>query len=89
MGQDANSNWGRRVALLVQRDLHHVQIAAGECDDADYLLSTGRWQEIRVPMENGASMFVATIYGYPGAGHDENARLDNENLLAHAILRQK
>ena len=89
MGQDANSSWGRRVAILIHQDLHYMQTTKGDCLDADYLLATGRWQEIRIPMNDGADMFVATLYGYPGTGQDAQVHNDNENLIAHAVLRQK
>ena len=66
-----------------------VPIAIGEDDDADFLYHTGRWQEVRIPLPSGADMFISTLYGYSWAGHDTAMQGDNENLLAHAVLRQK
>ena len=44
---------------------------------------------MKIPFPNGADMFISTLYGYSGAGHDTAMQGDNENLLAHAVLSKK
>ncbi len=88
MGQDAGSNWGRRVGLLVKQPTPYVNATIAGDEDSDFLWASGRWLEYMLPVQDGHTV-VAVPYGYSSASADDSADLLNQRLLAHAYLRMR
>ena len=85
---DGKSSNGRRVCILVHESCKAQDIADRKDPNIQYLLTSGRWKEVMVPINGGkAQMCVATFYGVSGASGDQSKKDETERLLACAPLR--
>ena len=84
---DGKSSNGRRVCILVHENCKAQDIADRKDPNIQYLLTSGRWKEVMVPINGGkAQMCVATFYGVSGASGDQAKKDETERLLACALL---
>ena len=85
---DGRSSNGRRVCILVHENCKAQDITDREDANTQFVLASGRWKEVMVPVNKGQSqMCIATLYGISGASNDNAKKEETERLLACALLR--
>ena len=68
--------------------MKHKDISRNQDANTQFLIDTGRWVEIMIPVDNGKShIIVASSYGISGASTDQSEYEENDRIVMAAMLR--
>ena len=96
LSKDSTTRHGCRVAILVKQPAEAFDITDASDPTCGFLLASGRWCEVVVPVNDGNKhIVISSLYGHSGASGEKANRSSgslyqlNEELIKRALARAK